>query len=474
MRVSVERLLCMNIKVNRRKETLQKIILFAILYFLLCFFPDNKVVAQDTANIRHYQFDINQCIDYASKHQNDIVNARLSQDFANEQVLENKGKLLPHLDINGSYTRNLKLATTLIPNTAGGNPDEKIPVQFGSKNTSAFSGQINQTIFNSNYFLGLKAAKVFTELSSHNLDITEVAVRVNVMKAYYNVLVTKEGLRISQSNLDQLSKSLKDIKAEYQAGVAETVDVNRIQVQYNNASTGIKNQQRLYNLSIEQLKFQMGMPQGDQLELTQTINDFVSEQVPDIDTTNFSVADRPEYALQQSQILLNELSLKSTRLSYLPSLSAYLNYGRNYFAPTLGKLYNQGFGSSAFGITMTFPLFSGTERIHQTNEAKITLQQSQNDLNNLEEQIRLEVKEAYIRFINNVASLNTQKENMELTQGVFTRIQYKFNQGVTSSLDLLSAENELQLAQSSYIDALLNTLMSRVDMEQAMGKLSRQ
>ena len=39
-------------------------------------------------------------------------------------------------------------------------------------------------------------------------------------------------------------------------------------------------------------------------------------------------------------------------------------------------------------------------------------------------------------------------------------------------MDLLSAENELQGAQNNYIDALLNALMSKVDLQQAMGRIN--
>ncbi|MGH2643753.1 MAG: TolC family protein, partial [Chitinophagaceae bacterium] len=121
---------------------------------------------------------------------------------------------------------------------------------------------------------------------------------------------------------------------------------------------------------------------------------------------------------------------------------------------------------------LSFPIFSGTERIHQANEAEITLQESQNDLTNLTQQIHLQIKNTDIQYQNNQAQLITQKENMNLTEGVYQRIQYKFEQGVSSSLDLLSAENELQQAQSNYIDALLNTLMSGVDLQQALGKIN--
>lgn len=427
--------------------------------------------AQETdSTLSDHHFNLNQCIEFALQHQHDVKNARLSELNASEKVKENTGKLLPHANINGAFVDNLKLATTLIPDFSSGDYSHKIPVQFGSKFTSSIAGQVDQTLFNSNYFIGLKAAKIFEDLSTKSLSAAKITTQVNVTKAFYNVLVNKEGLRISQSNLEQLTKSLKDTKAKYNAGIAETVDVNRIQVQYNNAQTGIENQQRLMAYSLAVLKFQMGMPQQDSLALTQTVDDF-SPGITTADTSAFQLTDRPEYASQLIQISLNELNLKGTKLSFLPSLSAYVNYGYNYFSSTFNNLYEKGYGNSALGLSLSFPIFSGTERIHQTNEAKITLEQSQNDLANLSQQIQLEIKQAYIQYTNNQASLTTQKENMQLTQGVYDRINYKFNQGVSSSLDLLSAENELQQAQSNYIDALLNALMSRVDLEAAMGKL---
>lgn len=429
--------------------------------------------SQNVPEAKSHQYSLEQCVDYALQNQHDVKNARLSLQSAAEVVKENKGKLLPHANINGSYQDNLRLPTSLMPDFASGNLNNKIPVRLGSKYTSSLTGVVNQTVFNSNYFLGLKAAKVFTNLSEKNVSITEISTRVNVTKAYYNVLVNREGLRLSKSNVDQIAKSLKDIKAKYEAGISETVDVNRIQTQFNTAVTGVANQERLVDLSLQQLKFQMGMPQTDSLDLTQTIADFSMSRTGSADTTGYAVTDRPEYGLQQTQIALNELSFKSTRLSNLPSVSAFINYGLNYFAPNFGGLYSRGYGNSALGLSLTFPLFSGTERIHQMNQAKITLDQSRNDLDHLSQQIQIEVREAYTDFVNSKAVLETQKTNMGLTQGVYDRITYKFAQGVASSLDLLSAENELQQAQSSYIDALLSTLISKVELEQAMGKLGR-
>lgn len=424
----------------------------------------------DTTQPGAYAFNLAKCIEYGLAHQNDVVNARLDVDFSREQIREATGKLLPHADVNASFTDNLKLATSLIPDIANGNYDQKIPVQFGTRYASSLTGQVNQTIFNSDYFLGLKASKVYGGLAEKNYQRTEIDTRVAIAKAYYAVLANEENIRLAKANMAQLEKTLSDTKARYDVGIAERVDIDRIQVSYNNVVTDIEAQIRLLVYATQLLKFQMGMPQESKLDLTETVQDLNVEAFI-ADTVDYQVQDRVEYGIQTTQIALNELNLKSKKLGFLPSLNGYVNYGWNYFSTDFGDLYKTGFGASALGLTLAWPIFTGTERIHQIRQNRITLQQSQNDLNYLGQQIKLEVSNANTQFLNNRARFVTQKTNVTLTQGIYDRIVLKFEQGVATSLDVTSAESELKQAQVDYVQALLNTLISKTDLDKAMGKI---
>jgi outer membrane protein len=414
-------------------------------------------------------FSLNDCVSYALQHQRDVVNARLDKQYAQEQIKENTGKLLPHAVVTAGFQDNLKLQTSLIPDIASGNYDRKIPVQFGTRYASNVLGQVNQTVFNSDYFLGLKASKVYGSLATKALQRTEIDIRVGVAKAYYAVLVNEENIRLAAANGAQLKKTMEDTRSRYDAGVAERVDVDRITVSYNNVATEIENLHRLVAYTRELLKFQMGMPSGDSLALSQSVNDFSPQQA--VDTLDYHIQDRVEYGQQLTQIELNKLSLRSTKNQYLPSLSAYINYGFNYFSEKFGDLYKRGFGASTLGLSLTWDLFTGTERLHRVKEDQITLRKSENDLAWLSQQIQLDVKNAYTQYQNNMALLRTQQTNMQLTQGVYDRIVLKYNQGVASSLDLISAESELKQSQSDYINALLNALITKVDLDKAMGKI---
>lgn len=417
-----------------------------------------------------YAFNLADCIQYGTAHHHDMVNANLDVDFSKEQVKEATAKLFPHADINANFTDNLKLATSLIPDIASGNYDRKIPVQFGTRFSSNATGQVNQTVFQSDYFLGLKASRVYRGLATKTLTRTEIDTKVAIIKAYYAVLTNQENIRLSKSNLDQLRKTLTDTKARYDAGVSERVDVDRIQVSYNNGVTQIENQIRELVYTMQLLKFQMGMPQESNLELRETVQDLNVESFS-ADTLNYKVEDRIEYSIQNTQIALNELSLKSKKMAYLPKLNFFVNYGVNWFSTRFGDLYKEGFGASALGLNLSWSIFTGTERLHQIQEERITLKKSQNDLDFLSQQIKLEVKSANTAYESNKATFVTQKTNMALTQGIYDRIVLKFEQGVATSLDVISAESQLTQARTDYVNAMLNTLISKTDLDKATGRI---
>ncbi|HEY9259402.1 TolC family protein [Chitinophaga sp.] len=424
----------------------------------------------DSTQPGSYAYNLANCIQYGLAHQNDVVNARLDVQFSQEQIKEVTGKFLPHVNVNGSLIDNLKLQTSVIPDIANRNYDKKIPVQFGTKWSSGVTGQVDQVVFNSDYFLGLKASRVYGDLSKKTYKRTEIDTRVAITKAYYAVLASEENIRLAKANMVQLKKTLADTKARFDVGVAETVDVDRIQVSYNNVITDIETQIRLLVYATQLLKFQMGMPQEAQLTITETVKDLDVEAFVS-DTIDYQVQDRIEYGIQTTQIALNELSLKSKKMGYLPQLNAYVNYGVNYFASTFGDLYKTGYGASALGLSLTWPIFAGTERLHQIREERITLKKSQNDLEYLTQQIKLDVANSNTEYLNNKSKYVTQKTNMGLTQGIYDRIVLKYQQGVATSLDVTLAESDLQQAQVDYVQALLLTLISKTELDKAMGKI---
>jgi outer membrane protein len=141
------------------------------------------------------QMTLQQCIDYAMENNPSIKSAKSGVDMSEAKVGEYISSGLPQITANADLGNNYLIPTTFVPaqifdpNAPEG---ELAPVQFGTTYTGRASIDLNQMIFSGSYFVGLKAAKTYTELSRKDLIQTEVDLLAAIKKAYYSVLVYQE------------------------------------------------------------------------------------------------------------------------------------------------------------------------------------------------------------------------------------------------------------------------------------------
>ena len=92
-------------------------------------------------------------------------------------------------------------------------------------------------LLDGSYFSGLKAAKLFKELTRKGIDVKEEEIRANVTKAYMNILIAEENKDILAKNISNLEKALSDTKAFYENGFMEKLDVERLELSMGNLQT---------------------------------------------------------------------------------------------------------------------------------------------------------------------------------------------------------------------------------------------
>jgi outer membrane protein TolC len=85
--------------------------------------------------------------------------------------------------------------------------------------------------------------------------------------------------------------------------------------------------------------------------------------------------------------------------------------------------------------------------------------------------IDIEIKNALVVYQNAIKTMQSQKENMELSEKIARVTKIKYEQGVGSNLEVLDAENTLKESQVNYYNALYDALVAKVDLDKAYGKL---
>jgi outer membrane protein len=426
------------------------------------------------------KFTVADCVNYALQHQDSVINAGLDIKSADYKIKETIGSGLPQVNGSVSFQDFLKAPTTVGPNLAGlingGTIDPNaplVPFPFGAvKYNNTYSLTASQLLFSGTFLVGLQAVKTYKELYTRSLTRSKIQATVNVTKAYYQVLVSNEQIKLLDANIAQLKQQLDQTTQQNKQGFVEKIDVDRLSVQYNNLTTNRANIQRSLILNYEMLKFQMGMPIQQEITLVDKLGDVNLEQqvsIAQADTSAYH--NRIEYSLLETNVKLNQLDVKAKKAAFLPTVTANAGFGEVFQENQFKYLYSHTYPDSYIGLNINVPIFNGNQRKNQLRESEINVEKAKNDLNNAKNGLSLEVSAAGIMFYNSLQSLNTQKRSRELAQEVLRVSNIKYTQGVGSSIEVTQAQTELETADNQYIQALYNALISKVDLDKAYGRI---
>ena len=490
-----------------------------LLLTLLGFIQSNlQVVAQGQTTTGVQAFSLQQAIQFALQNQPSLINAQIQNDIAKARIGQIRSAGLPQINGGVEVGNNVVLQKTLIdPNTFGplvtNTPqpiiitaeqirsnqnitftptfeqvisDEVRPPQtlaFGLKYAGSAAITGSQLLFDGSYLIGLKAAQVYTNLSQKQGQQTEIEVIDQVTKAYYSVLVSRERLALLDRNLIRLENQLREISEIYKQGFAEKIDVDRLQVAYNNLKVEKEKATRLVALGVDLLKFQMGMNLSQPLDITDKLESALVDAEM-VANSNFDYGRRIEYSILETQRDLAKLDIKNKQAGYYPQLLLNGRYGYSGSSNSFSDLarfktqvgeqfYSNWFNFAFVGVSLQVPIFDGLRKKYEIQQARLTLKSLDNGFTTLKQSIDLQLRQSNTNLQNALQVIKSQKESLDLATEVARVSNIKFKEGVGSNLEVITAETELRQAQTNYYAALYDALIAKVDLQKATGTLQK-
>ncbi|RYY60195.1 MAG: TolC family protein [Chitinophagaceae bacterium] len=430
--------------------------------------------AADTSRAPQYhEFSIQQAVDYAAKNNVQVKNALIDVQVQQQTNREVTGSAYPQITGSGSLVYNAKIPVSLVPaEFFGGQQGEFAEVAFGLKWNATYGASFTQTLFDGQVFTGLRARGTLIDYQLKNVEVTEQMIRTNIYKVYYQLVVSKTQVELIDSNISRIEKLRRDTRIMYDNGFSEKLDVDRTEVQLANLMTERTNAINQINNGYLALKVLLGMPMRDSLTLTDTLND---QQIADgvLEASQFSYDQRPDFQAANLGVKLREFDVQRYRLSKIPTLSLSGYYNRNAQRDEFDifKGNRNWFNISAFTLDLRIPIFTGFAANARIARARLEEQRSLNLRDQLKLQIDSDVQTARNDFAAAINNLDYQKKNMGLAENVFNQTKKKFEVGTGSQTEINTAQSDLKLAQTNYINALYNAIIARVDFLKATGKL---
>jgi outer membrane protein TolC len=411
-------------------------------------------------------FTLNQCIDYAFKHQPGLNRALIGQSITKTTNAINLSGWYPQVSLGGNFTHYFELPTALTVDSQ--NNGAPIKVHTGVENTFIPALSVTQAIFNPGLIYASKSANFYIKQSEQITDSAKIDVVTNVSKAFYNLLLTIAQIDVLKEDTARLTKNYNDAYQQYLGGVVDMTDYQEAAITLNNSKAQLKQAVENVLPQYATLKQFMGYPPRSRFNVIfdtlQMKNDI------SFDTTQELVFNRRiEYQILQTSKMLQHEVTDYYKSTYLPTVSAFFNYNfefeNNSFAALSSNLYPYSFA----GLSLSIPIFTGFYRTNNIKRSRLEEQLLDWSQVELQSQIYTEYTSALAAYKGNLYNLYSLQDNVALAKNVYDIVALQYQQGVVPYLNVITAESNLINSQIGYLNALYSVLSSKIDLQKSMG-----
>jgi outer membrane protein TolC len=417
-----------------------------------------------------------------------------------------------------SWGTNLSVGFNNTRSTLGNAPFTTLSPQLNSN----FRFELTQHLLQG---FGLAANNSFIHIAKNNRELSDVAFRLQIITTvnqiqtmYWDLVYAYENVRVQNESIAFAQKTLSDTKKQVEIGSLAPIEVVRAQ------STVAQDQQiltvALTNLQLQQLLMKNALSRtlrdqtlaGAEVIPTSTMELPQSEQIqPTQDLVAQALQHRPDLVESRIQLNTTEMSNKAVRNSLLPTLDLYAYYGgyglgglqnpanlcanqpldeqKSGFcagpnaaagttlipiAPTVGyggtlnQLINSTAPDKGIGLNLNIPLRNRAAQAVQIR-SELEYQQAQMRLQQIENQISIEVRNAQFGVEQNRASVASAQAAVDYAKQSLDAEQKKYQFGTSTTTLVLQTQSGLATAESTLMSAMAAYEKSRVELDRAVG-----
>jgi outer membrane protein TolC len=259
---------------------------------------------------------------------------------------------------------------------------------------------------------------------------------------------------------------MSDMKSMNKNGFVEETDVDQLQITVSNTKVTLDFITRQQDIAEKLLKLQLGVDLNKPVVLTDALKGLIDAMSYDkILLTDFVVDDNIGYKMLDAQVKADALIVKLHESEFLPELSAYYQ-GEKIFNPNQFA-FN---APNTIGLNLSIPIFSGGARMSRVSQAKLDLIKAENTRNQNADAIKVDFYTSKSTLQNALDQYHTQSSNIVLSKKIYDRALIKCTNGVISSTDLTTIQNQYLTAQSNYYAAIQTLVAAKNKLEKMLTK----
>jgi len=412
----------------------------------------------------------------ALEYNRDLQSARKELDRSRGEIISARSGALPYISLDGRYTRNVKKREMFLPaiffdSTAGENDFVKIPA--AQNNDFDLSLSLTQPLYvGGKVSAALSIAKIYEDYSAEKVKEVEAAVVFGAESAFYEALLAEANLEVLRSAYEQISYNLEVVEKSYDQGMVSEYELLRARVEKLNLEPQIVAVESEVSLSYKELKSFLGLPLDEEIELVSDLSDTALAELPELEVLiDYALEERPVIKQADLQTKGYDKAVQVARSDWIyPTLS----FNSTYQISASAEDFSLGERNTAKSLTasllLSIPLFDGGRTIGEVRKAKVDYYQALLAEEKTRDRVRLEVEGAYDALIRAKKSLELQKETINQAAEGLRIANLRYESGIGTQLEVLSAQTALTEAKSNLARAVYSFRLAKSALKKAVGR----
>lgn len=402
----------------------------------------------------------------------------LSLDGAIQMGLKNNlGAILENTGVKTAGGEKLQQLQALLPTITGTAQDSVsqvnlqaeglripgFPAVIGPFGYTDFRATLNQAVVNVSSLQNYLSAKHNFAASKLSAKDSEDMVVLAVGNAYLLCLADAARIASVQAQVHTSQVSLNQAIDSHRNGVSPRIDELRARVDYQTQEQSLIAATDHYQKDEIALARAVGLPLDQKFKLT--------DQTPysqfDAPTLQAAMAEalknRNDLQAAQEEVQAAEKSLSAAHAERYPALTAKVDYGE------IGV--NPGNSYATLNATgkASGPIFEEGKLRGDARIADAQLEQALAQLNNLEGQIRADVKDAILDIEASEKLVSVARSNVDLASETLKEAQDRFQAGVSDNLAVSQAQSSVAQANDQYVSSLYQLNVAKLSLARAIG-----
>jgi len=407
---------------------------------------------------------LQECIDYALDNNISLKQSHIKTRQSHEDVLQSRSALFPSVSFSTNQNMSYRPFSASTYNLTNGS-------MTSSTNKISYNGSYginaNWTVWNWNKNrMAIKQNRLTEEQNALSEQTQANTIQEQIVQLYVQILYEAEAVRVNTEILKASEAKAARAKAMVEVGSLARVDWIQLEAQADQdrySLVSAESQLASYKLQLKQL-LELEGDEPFEVDNPDVAENSVLSTIPNKhDVYQAALEHRPEIRSGLLSIEAANLSIRSARTGYMPTLSMTAGIGTNNSSgqkTTFGTQIKNNL-SNSLGLTLSMPLFDQLSTRTAIRKAKFTKLDSELSLQSKKKTLYKNVEQHWLDATTSQQQYIYAKKNRESMQESYNLVSEQFNCGLKNIIELTTGKNNLLQAEQQLLQTKYTTLYNK-------------